>query len=212
MNLEKLRAIAPQAKDFWLVALLEEMPKYGINTPRRQAGFLGQLMHETEGLTKFVENMNYSDPERIARIFRRAFDLDQDKVVDPEEIELAKRYVRNPVALANRAYANRYGNGDEASGDGWRYRARGPIQLTFKDNYRLFGDLAGVDLVRAPDDMLVPMVGAKVSCVYFQNKGCNAVADTWNLTAVTRLINPGLAGLAERISYSEQALRTLEAR
>ncbi len=212
MTPDQLQRVVPNAPLFWVVALAEEMPKYGINTPRRCAAVVGQILHESAGLTRFVENLNYSDPVRIAKIFRRAFDLDGDKVLDPNEIEFARRYVRNPVALANRAYAGRMGNGDEASGDGWRYRGRSPVQLTFKDNYQLYGELAAVDIVKAPDDLLVPRIGARVSCVYFQHNGCNAIADTWNITAVTRQINPALAGLEERIKWSENALRIAEGR
>ena len=111
MRVEQLAQIVPLAPSYWHIALVEAMPKYGINTTRREAAFLGQVRHESLELTRFTENLNYSNPDRIARIFRSPFDADKDRVVDPEEIEDAKRYVNNPRALANRVYANRMGNG-----------------------------------------------------------------------------------------------------
>lgn len=210
MTPEQLQRLVPDAPLFWCLSLCEEMPKFGIDRVLREAAFIGQTRHETMGFTRFVENLNYSDPERIARIFRRAFDLDGDKVLDANEVEFARRYVRNPVALANRAYAGKYGNRDEASGDGWRYRGRGPIHITFADNYRLYGDLIGHNLLANPDDLLVPRIGARASCAYFQHNDCNAIADTWNKTAITRKINPGLAGLNERDALMEETRRVLE--
>lgn len=206
----RLLQAMPHASGPWLAGMVETMPKWGIVGPVREAAFLGQMRHECGDFSRFVENLNYSDPERIARIFRRAFDLDGDKVLDANEVEFARRYVRNPVALANRAYAGKYGNRDEASGDGWRYRGRGPIHITFADNYRLYGDLIGHNLLANPDDLLVPRIGARASCAYFQHNDCNAIADTWNKTAITRKINPGLAGLNERDALMEETRRVLE--
>ncbi len=210
MTPEQLQLVVPQAPAYWIISLVEAMPRYGINNIAREAAFIGQLRHESMELTRFTENLSYSDPTRIVRIFRSAFDLDRDRVVDQNEIELAKRYVRNPVALANRAYANRMGNGDEKSGDGWRYRGRGPIQITGKDNYRTYGELIGKDLLKAPDDVLIPRVGSAVSCAFFQHNGCNDLADISNIAAITRKINPGLAGLQERVALTNHTRKILE--
>jgi putative chitinase len=195
----KLIKALPAASPVWLTAMVEVMPRFGILGNMRESAFLGQMHHECMGFTRFEENLNYKDPERIARIFRRAFDLDRDKVVDPEEIEFAKNYVRNPQKLANRAYANKFGNGDEASGDGWKFRGRGPIQTTFHDNYLAASPWCGVDLVKTPDELLVPRHGCAAACGYWKSHGCNELADAGEHTKITREINPGMAGLEERI-------------
>lgn len=210
MKIEQLELIVPNVPSYWQIALVEAMPKYGITTVKREAAFLGQVRHESMELTRFSENLNYSNPDRIARIFRSPFDLDHDKILDPEEIEFAKGYVNNPRKLANRAYANRMGNGDETSGDGWKYRGRCPIQITFKDNYLLFGNLTGHDLVLDPDEALLPKTGAAVAACFFQFKGCNEFADAGDLVGVRRRINPGLAGLSETIALTNHSLKILE--
>jgi putative chitinase len=210
VRFEQLQLVVPNAPAYWIIALVEAMPKYAINTIARESAFIGQLRHESLELTRFVENLNYSDPVRIVRIFRRGFDLDGDKFPDDSEIAFARKFVKNPQALANRAYANRMGNGDESSGDGWRYRGRCPIQITFKDNYRLYGRLVGTDLVTHPDEALVPRIGAAVSCAYFMHNGCNELADYANIAGITKKINPGMAGLDERIALTNHTRKTLE--
>ena len=125
--------------------------------------------------------------------------------------EFAKKFVKNPEALANRAYANRFGNGEEASGDGWKFRGRGPIQTTFKDNYMIASKWVGVNLIMQPDDLLVPRVGCAAACGYWQDHGCNELADYDNHKEVTRQINPGLAGLDERIILVSATRNVLEA-
>lgn len=210
MTPEQLHLVVPLAPAYWVIALVEAMPKFGITNTAREAAFIGQVRHESMDLMHFHENLNYSNADRIARVFRTAFDLNKDHVVEPEEIEFAKKYVNNPKALANFVYANRMGNSDEASGDGWRYRGRGPIQITFKDNYRLYGNLIGHDLVLDPDEALVPRVGASVSCAYFQHNGCNELADLSNIAGVTKKINPGLDGLNERVALTNHTRKILE--
>lgn len=206
----KLIVAWPKASAPWLTAIVEVMPKWGILGIKREAAFLAQIYHESGGFLHFVENLNYSDPERIARIFRTAFDLDKDKIVDPEEIEFARKYVKNPEALANRAYAERYGNGSESSGDGYKYRGRGPLQTTFKKNYEVASFWTSVNLVLDPDEMLVPRVGCAAACGYWKDHGCNELADYGNHKEITRQINPGLAGLMERTALIEPITRILE--
>lgn len=206
----QLQLVVPTAPMYWLIALAEAMPKFAINNISREAAFIGQVRHESQELTRFQENLNYSNPERIVNIFRGHFDLDHDRVADPDEIEFARKYAMNPKALANRAYAGRLGNGDEASGDGWRYRGRGPIQITFRDNYRLYGEAIGEDLVNKPDDLLIPRTGAAASCAYFQVNGCNELADVSNIAAITKKINPGMAGLIERTALTNHTRKILE--
>lgn len=195
---DKLIKAMPGANPIWLTAMVEVMPRFGILGVPRESAFLGQMHHECSGFTRFEENLNYKDPQRIAMIFRRAFDLDRDKVIDPEEIEFAKQYVRNPQKLANRAYANKFGNRDEASGDGWKFRGRGPIQTTFHDNYQATSFWTGIDLVKSPDELLVPRHGCAAACGYWKSHGCNELADVGDHDQITREINPGMAGLEER--------------
>lgn len=211
ISVTKLLVAMPHASGPWIAGMVEIMPKWGIVGPVREASFLGQMRHECADFSRFQESLSYSDPERIAKIFRTAFDLDQDKVVDPEEIEFAKKYVMNPKALANRAYANRLGNGDEASGDGWKYRGRGPIQTTFKANYVTASKWTGINLAIDPDELLVPRAGCAAACGYWQDHGCNVLADIGDQREITRRINPGLAGLDERIRLVNETRKILEA-
>lgn len=199
ISANRLIAVWPHSSAPWLEAVVDIMPKWGIVGPARETAFLGQMRHESGDFSRFTESLYYKDPERIARIFRTAFDLDQDKVVDPVEIEFAKKFIRNPEALANRAYANKFGNGDETSGDGWKYRGRGPIQTTFKSNYEKASFWTHVNLVKDPDEMLVPRVGCAAACGYWKDHGCNELADLGDHREITRRINPGMAGLAERV-------------
>ena len=176
--------------------------EFSINTPARVSGFLANVLVETQGLTKLAENLNYTDPVRIAKIFRTAFDLDKDRVIDPEEIEFAKRYVRNPEALANRAYANRYGNGDEASGDGWRYRGSGYLHTTFQENYKKLSGPVGVDLAAYPDRLRTdPSVAARAAAAQWSMEGCNELMDAGKFESVIKKINPGMAGANERRAF-----------
>lgn len=211
ISANKLISAWPHASAPWLTAMVEIMPRWGIVGPVREAAFLGQMRHESMEFSRFTESLYYKDPERIARIFRKAFDLDQDKVVDPEEITFAKKFVKNPEALANRAYANRFGNGDEASGDGFKYRGRGPTQTTFKDNYSMASFWTGVNLLKDPDEMLVPRVGCAASCGYWKDHGCNDLADKGDHAGITKQINPGMDGLVERVRLVESTRLVLVA-
>jgi putative chitinase len=207
----KLIQAWPLANPIWLTAMVDVMPKFDIVGTARESAFLAQIFHECGGFTRFEENLNYKDPERIAKIFRKAFDLDGNKAIDASEIAFAANYVRQPVKLANRAYANRFGNGDEASGDGWKYRGRGPIQTTFKKNYEIASFWTSVNLVLYPDELLVPRHGCAAACGYWKDHGCNKLADAGNHTEITRQINPGMAGLDERLKQVEVVRKILEA-
>lgn len=209
----QLLRIAPRCPDTvaWSRALNEAMREFAIESKLQAAHWLAQLAHESTEFSRLVENLNYTDPERIARIFRSSFDLDGDRVVDPEEIEFARDFVRNPILLANRAYAGKNGNGAESSGDGWRYRARGPIGLTFKDNYARAGQALGLPLVEQPEIVMDPDVGARVAGWYWTDKRIGPLAEADDLRAVTKKINPGLAGLDDRRRYLTTAKQVLAA-
>lgn len=215
--LDQLTAICATAKGRKAVAefldpLNEHMASYGINSPRRVAAFLAQIAHESQDFTRVTENLNYSDPERVAALFRTAFDLDRDGVVDPEEIEFAKAYVRNPMKLANRAYANRMGNGNEESGDGYAYRGRGLKQLTGKDNYERCGRDIGVDLLLEPELLEEPDYAVESACWFWRSNRLNTYADSGDFAALTRRVNGGLTGLSDRRAYWARAKAALGVR
>lgn len=203
----------------WYEPMVKAMADFKINTPRRKAAFLAQVMHESAHLKRLQESLYYRDPERIARIFRRAFDLDRDKVVDPEEIEFAKGFVGQPQKLANRAYANRMGNGDEASGDGWKHRGMGPIQITGKDNQTACGKAIGLDLVSNPEKLMEPVGGSRGSAWFFATNGLNELADLGKFQAICGAVNVGdknapakaIIGFDERVKLNAQYQKILGA-
>lgn len=166
--------------------------EFGLTTPLRVAHFLAQLAHESAGFTKAVENLDYS-AGRIAAVWPR---------LAPRADALA----HNPEALANAAYCDRLGNGSEQSGDGWRYRGRGLIQITGKDNYSLFGGICGARLKDEPDLAAAPDIAALVALAFWRSRLCNPKADADSVEAVTRAINgPALEGIVERRALTEKA-------
>lgn len=201
--------VAPtQARQF-ADPLRAAMALHDISTPQRQAAFIAHCMIESAGFTALEENLRYSDPARIARIFRSAFDLDGDRVVDPEEVEFAKAFVRQPEKLANRAYANRNGNGDEASGDGWKFRGRGLFQLTGRANYRAASQGCGMGAVylNRPDLVATPSDAALTAAWFWASNGCNQLVDQGNFQMTTRVINgPAMLHAQERFAAFEEGL------
>lgn len=171
----------------YITNLNKTMRAYNINTPLRIAHFLAQLMHESGSLRHTVENMNYS-ADALLKVFPKYFKTHQD----------AEKYARKPEAIGNRVYANRMDNGSEASGDGYRYRGRGLIQLTGRRNYRLFSKWYGVDVVGSPDDV-ANRYAVESAVFYWDTNQLNDLADTDDIRAVTKAINGGLNGLTERI-------------
>lgn len=207
----QLKAIMPACDaGVWAPALSASMDKFAINTPTRMADFLGQIAVESAELSHVVENFNYTDALRITKIFRIAFDKDHDGAIDPEELAVAQGYVRMPAKLANRVYANRCGNGDEASGDGYLYRGRSPIQLTFKGNYMLAGQYLGIPLMQNPDMALRPDTGSDIAAWFFAiYKKLNGLADKDDVRGITRAINGAYTALAERMTYTQRAEKVL---
>lgn len=172
-----------------LTELNDVLTKYSINkNPLRFVHFIAQITHETGHFRWLSENLNYSS-EGLRKVFAKYFPSDA----------MADAYARQPEKIANRVYANRMGNGDEASGDGWRYRGRGYIQLTGKENYETIGRRIGVDIVSSPDlvaeDARVALLAA---ADYWDSRNINKAADKDDLKAVTKLINGGYNGLADR--------------
>ena len=177
---------------------LNNVFSYGINTDRKLAGFLSQVGHESMGFSVVEENLNYSS-DRLLIVFPKYF----TKIY-------AGEYHRQPIKIANRVYANRMGNGDENSGDGYKYRGRGLIQLTGKDNYQRFADYCGIDVVTNPNYLLSPH-GAVLSAVwYWEMRGCSVPADKGDVLALTKLINGGSIGLADRERLYNEFLHHLK--
>ena len=175
-------------------------PKYGITTPNRMAMFLAQTMLESNGFKSLKENLKYSDPARIAQIFRSGFDLNRDKIIQPSEIEFAKQYVRNPTKLADRAYANRLGNGDEASGDGSKFLGRGLMQLTGRNNYTAFSRWAkNPEIITNPSLVETPEYAVLSALWFWDTNKLNNFADHDDIVGCTKVINgPACLGLEER--------------
>ena len=186
-TLESLKTIFPRATSGWLEEALHQMPHYGVDTPNEMATFLAQCGHESGGFRFFEENLNYS-AERLLVIWPKRF----------KTIDVAKIYAHNPEELANFVYANRHGNRDALSGDGWRFRGRGAIQLTFMNNYMLCGHAIGEDLLGDPDKLLLPYFGIRAALWYWKERDLDAVDDDEDQKQDTRLINGGENGLKHR--------------
>lgn len=168
----------------WQTALSDAMDDCSINTPARQAAFFAQIGIESGGLSRVVENLNYS-AESLLIVFKGRFTP-----------ATAAQFARKPEAIANHVYAFRNGNGSETSGDGWRYRGRSPIQTSGLRNYANARDqlrkLRGTDVpdfVVHPEALELPEWGAAAAALYWRGNGCNALADLGNIDAITRAVN-----------------------
>jgi putative chitinase len=195
---EALKTFAPEIVDAetHAKALEEARADSTVNTPRRLCHFLGQVYVETGGFTAMVENFRYR-PERLDAVFKAV-----------KGIEDARALVaRGHEAIANRVYANRLGNGDEASGDGWRYRGSGYKQLTGRTNYETIGAIVQMDLVGHPELAREPSTAARVAFAFWDSKGCSPLADRGDLEGITGRINgPAKLGLAERRQATLRAM------
>jgi len=196
---ETLRKFAPKIKDPERHAsALEDARQTGsVTTPRRLCQFLGQVFVETGGFASMVENLNYKDPARLDGIFSAVHGSDDAQAL----------IRRGPEAIANRVYANRLGNGDEASGDGWRYRGSGYKQLTGRTNYRDIGDIVNLDLEGNPELAREPAAAARIAFAFWDARECSPLADLGDVEGVTEKINgPAKLGLAERRAATLRAL------
>lgn len=191
LNSEQIHRIFPNGRKFWIGYLednIEEIQQIAhLTTKLRMAHFLAQVAVETGGLRSFVENLNYKSASRILKIYSKHFN----------SIQEARPYVGQPQKLANKVYANRLGNGSVSSGDGWKYRGKGPIQITFRDNHRDVGKAMDVNFLVKPDLILEPEYGWKSSCAYWtvMRPRQNAHADRDDLESVRRGVNGGTHGL-----------------
>ena len=169
----------------WLEPLLETFEKYQINTSKRQACFIGQCMHESGGFKLLKENLNYSAKGLVATWPSRF----------PNE-EYAEEYARKPERIANKVYSGRMGNTED--GDGAKYIGRGLIQLTGKDNYKAVTEALGMDLVANPQLLEEPRYAALSAGWFWNKKGLNALADANDIETMTKRINGGSIGIADR--------------
>lgn len=171
----------------------------GLSTLNRRASFLAQCAHESGQFTVVSENLNYS-AVALQKVFKKYFPTP----------ELANAYARKPQMIANRVYANRMENGPESSGDGWRYRGRGFIQITGKRNYRLAGKNLGINLLEDPDYVSRSPIGAIESALWFWTvNNLNTFADHDDIKGQTLVINGGYNGLEERVQYYAKAKQIL---
>jgi putative chitinase len=201
---EQFHHLFPRNPDpeLWANSMADVFPTYEINTPRRVAAFLAQCGHESGGWTVFQENLNYS-AQGLNSIFKKYFPT----------IESAQPYARKPEMIANKIYANRMGNGAPETGDGWRYRGRGPIQLTGSANYKAFAQEMFDDwenLYNNPDWVTEDKDFALMSAIWFWNKNkLNALADIEDIKTMTKRINGGYIGLEDRIKHYNECIHLL---
>jgi putative chitinase len=180
----------------WFEPLQETFEKYQINTPKRQACFIGQCMHESGGFKFLRENLNYSAKALMNTWPSRFPDADT-----------AEKFERQPEKIANKVYSGRMGNTED--GDGAKYIGRGLIQLTGKDNYRAFGEAIGEDLVANPQLVEQPRYAALSAGWFWNKRGLNALADAMDITTLTIRINGGKIGIDDRIAKINKALDVL---
>ncbi|WP_374981736.1 glycoside hydrolase family 19 protein [Pseudomonas solani] len=193
----------PEAGVF--ISVLEQaLPRFSVTTPTRQSAFLAQCAHESAGFSRFAENLNYS-AAGLAATWPGRF-----RGADGQPNALALAYQRRPAVIANYVYANRMGNGDEESGDGWRFRGRGLLQITGRGMYQRCGEALGLPLLEQPDLLLQPEQALLSAAWFWQSNGLNALADAGDFEAITRRINGGLNGLAERKALWLKAREALE--
>jgi putative chitinase len=196
--LDAATGCGPLRAQVWAPALTAAMDRFGIDvTTRRMAMFLAQVAHESDAFSVVIESMNYSAAGLLATW--------------PEHFNTANAgaYAHNAQAIANRAYGNRMGNGDESSGDGWKYRGRGPLQTTGRADYRDCGATLGLDLVGAPDLLVRPDFGALAAGWEWNRGDLNDYADRGDFDSITRIINGGFIGQPDRLARWTRAKQAL---
>ena len=186
----------------WYEGLCNQLPQFGIVTPARVAGFISQCQHESADFTALVENLNYSD-KGLVGTFKKYF----------PDLATATPYARKPEKIANRVYANRMGNGNEASGDGFKFRGRGLVQLTGRANYTQCSmDLFGDDcLVQNPDLVCEPEYAVLSACWFWHKNRLNDICDKGDVVLLSKRINGGTLGLADRIHHWNECIELFEA-
>ena len=182
----------------WVDALNETFQRFGIITPAQQASFIGQCGHECGNFKVLEENLNYR-AETLMKLWKSRFPT----------LEIANEYARNPKKIANKVYASRMGNRDESSGDGFRFRGRGCIQLTGHANYFHAGKACREDFVMKPDLVATPKYAAMTAGWFWNTHKLNQYADARDYVTMTKKINGGTIGLADRQKHIAHALEVL---
>ena len=183
----------------WYEALKSILPEYGITSVPRVAAFLAQTAHESGGYKALKENLNYR-AATLRKVFPKYFPTD----------ELAEQYAGKQEMIANRVYGNRMGNGDEASGDGFRYCGRGLIQLTGHDNYQAFAESIETPIEELPEYLATFEGAVQSACWFWETNNLNQWADAGDMLTLTKRINGGTIGLEDRIKHYEHAVHVLQ--
>ena len=194
---EQLKEMIPKNPyvDQWFEAIYEILPEYEITTPQRVAAFLAQCAHESGGFVFLKENLNYKAAS-LRRVFPKYF---------PDDA-IAAQYAGKGEMIANRVYANRMGNGDEASGDGFRYCGRGLIQLTGKNNYTFFAGSLDIPVEEASEYLQTFEGAVQSACFFWEQNKLNQWADAGDILTLTKRINGGTIGLEDRVKHYNHAL------
>jgi putative chitinase len=201
-TVEQVRELVPKAiggPDAWYEALAEALPQYDINTVERVAAFIAQCAHESGGFSVLEENLNYK-AATLTKLWPQRF---------PPGV--AEQYAGKPQMIANKTYGSRMGNGPEESGEGYKYRGRGILQLTGKDNYKACSQTLFQDntLLDDPDLLLDPYYAIHSACWFWNKNKLNQFADAGDLTTLTKRINGGTIGLEDRIHHYNHAVEVL---
>jgi putative chitinase len=202
---EHLAGMIPTNKNVsaWYKAMMEIFPKYDISTPNRIAGFIAQCAHESNNFNSLEENLNYRE-ETLLKVFPRYFGAAPKRN--------AKEYAKNPEKIANYVYMDEFRTskmGNVNEGDGWRFRGRGLKQLTGRENYTNFGKSMGMTAEQAADYVATEKGAIESACWFWNAKKLNAIADAGDIVKMTKVINGGDIGLADRKDRWENALAIL---
>jgi putative chitinase len=205
LTLSQLKQLLPKNPyvEHWHHALFQLLPDYDINTPNRIAAFVAQCAHESGGFMVLKENLNYK-AATLRKIFPKYFPNDQ----------IAQEYASKPnkqVAIASKVYANRMGNGDEASQEGWKFCGRGLIQLTGRSNYQAFADSLEMSIDDVPEYLQTFEGAAQSACWFWETNKLNQWADAGDILTLTKRINGGTIGLEDRKKHYDHALHVLGA-
>jgi putative chitinase len=183
--------------EHWYEALCQALPDYDITSVQRVAAFLAQCAHESGGFTAIKENLNYR-PETLTKVWPKLFPAN-----------IAQQYAHNQEAIANRAYANRMGNGPEESGDGFKFCGRGLIQITGRSNYQSFADSLQMNVDDVPAYLATFEGAVQSACWFWEANNLNQYADSGDILTLTKKINGGTLGLDDRTARYNHALQVL---